>query len=176
MGYLLVRAIRAGKRRFLNKLCTCFYRLSCSKFGAGSHVAWGCWIASPEKVVIGENVYIGPDCEFGTELSEGYLVIDDGVQINRGVTIDYTGGVSIGSGTLISEDTKIYSHTHGKDPRSAPLGIKKTIGSNVWLGARVIILDQCVLLASGSRVGAGAVVSKPVRQASTVVAAKLRAI
>lgn len=115
-------------------------------------------IADPRQVNVGRQCFFGADVEIGSELLTGYLELGDGVQISRRCQLDITGGLRIGNGTLISEAVSIYTHSHGVDPRSMPVGIEKTIGRNVWIGARSIVLDGVKKIGDGAIIGAGAVV------------------
>ena len=89
-------------------------------------------------------------------------LVDEYHEINRDVHLDTTGGLSIGSGVLISEGAVIYTHDHGLDPRSAPDGLPKTIGRNVWIGTRAVILPKCQRIGTGAVIGAGAIVTRDV--------------
>lgn len=160
--YELTRAIRAAKRLTLGKLATAYYQIVCAEFGNQSSVAWGTWIAQPWKVKIKNNVYIGSGVSIGSEYGKELLVIEDNTQINDGVSIDYTGGVLIGRNAFISENTHIYTHTHGLDPRATPTSSKLKIGSDAWIGAHCIILDKCNEIGTNSIIGIRTLVTRDV--------------
>jgi acetyltransferase-like isoleucine patch superfamily enzyme len=74
------------------------------------------------------------------------------------VNIDYTGGLTLGCGVVISEGVKIFTHNHvvdfsGKDESK---GCEKTpliIQDRVWIGARAIIMPGV------NEIGRGALIS-----------------
>ena len=105
---------------------------------------------------------IGESVAMGTELRPAGLVIRDNVQINNSVALDYSGGLTIGARTLISEFVYVSSHDHGLDPRSQPTGLSKEIGEDVWIGARAVILPGCRQIGRGAIIGAGSVVTRDV--------------
>lgn len=92
----------------------------------------------------------------------GVLTLGDGVTISRRVSVDISGDVTIGGGTIVSEDVVIYTHGHTpgdmRHVRTSPL----TIGSGVWIGARAIILPGCSSIGDNATIGAGAVVTHDV--------------
>lgn len=89
-------------------------------------------------------------------------MIEDDAQINTNVVLDFSGGLIVGERTLVSESVIIYTHTHGYLPKSAPAGIKKAIGKDVWIGARAIILPKCQCIGAGAIIAAGSVVATDV--------------
>lgn len=123
----------------------------------------------PKMVHIGSDFFGQHGLEFSSEFSDAKLFVENNVQINRNVKIDYTGNVYIGSDTLISEGVLIYSHSHGLDPRSTAKGIEKRIGDRVWIGSRAIILEGCKYIGEDVIVGAGAVIAKDVPAGSVIV-------
>ncbi len=136
-----------------------------------------------KRVTINRSVYINPSarCRFGSnlsidtkavicsELNDGWMTCGDNVQINRGAWLDISGGLRIGNRVMISSEAVIYTHSHGKDPRSEPIGIEKRIGEDVWIGSRAIVLPCVRDIGNGAIVGAGAVVSRDVQPNEIVV-------
>lgn len=173
--YFFVRAFRAAKWRFLDSVSTGYYRLVCRQVGLGTSIGWGTWILKPWLVSIGSNVYIARDVKITTE-SDSLLLIEDFVHINTSVDIDYTGGGVISNSVLISEGVRIYSHSHGRDPRSTPIPYGKHIGKNVWIGAGCILMHGCESIGDGAIVGAGAVVSRSISEGKIIVPERVREI
>jgi acetyltransferase-like isoleucine patch superfamily enzyme len=95
------------------------------------------------------------------------LTIGDNVSINRGCNLSAAGGLTIGDDVAIGHSCSILTSEHGFSAPDIPIKIQPidfapvAIGSNCWIGARAIILAD-VLLAEGTIVGAGAVVTKSV--------------
>ena len=103
-------------------------------------------ISAPSNIVVGSHVWIG---ELFYAKGEG--------------------GITIGTGTIISRNCEIWTTNHNYDSddlQAIPYDrrfIKKsvTIGENVWIGSRVIILPG-ITIGEGAVIGAGAVVTKDV--------------
>jgi len=96
------------------------------------------------------------------------IEIHPGATIGKRFFIDHGNGVVIGETALIGDDVVIYQgvtlggtgKTRGKR--------HPTIGNNVVIGAGAIVLGD-ITISDNSRIGAGAVVTKPVPQDTTVV-------
>lgn len=107
---------------------------------------------SPENIVIGSDVYIGPE----------------GMYIGHG-------GIEIASGTIIAHKVEITTRNHnydGKNLKSIPYDSeyiykKVLIGENVWIGAHVKILPG-ITIGEGAVIGMGAVVTKDVPKLAVV--------
>lgn len=127
------------------------------------------YIRTPKLVRIGDFCSIGQGVAFGSETGSGIAQLGNGVQINDGVFLDHSGGLTIGDKVLISKNCTIYTHSHGFDPRSAPTPVEKAIGERVWIGSNAIILHSCTDIGAGAIIGAGSVVTKSV-PAGTIVA------
>jgi len=117
----------------------------------------------------GERVYISSKCIIW---GESELQLGDDIGINSFTHIFATGGVKIGSGTLISSNCSIASVTHpiNSSKRIEEPHIEKpvTIGKNVWIGTGAIILPG-VTIGDHAIVGAGSVVTKNVAEKTIVV-------
>lgn len=155
---------------------TFIYRVACRSVGKGSRFHQGIWIGEPRVVEIGENCFLGRGLIASSELVGKTLKIGDRVQINSDVRLDHTGGLTIGNGTLISEQVIIYSHDHGLDPRSKPIAIEKTIGVDVWIGARAIVMPGCREIGDRAIIGAGALVTHDVPEGAIVAGNPARII
>lgn len=89
--------------------------------------------------------------------------------ISKKAMIDLTGNVTLGRYCLIEEGARIYTHYHVHEGK-IPLLIKeriryksKVIRDDVWIYS-AIILPQCAFIAKGVIIGAGAVVTKSIRE------------
>jgi acetyltransferase-like isoleucine patch superfamily enzyme len=107
---------------------------------------------------------------------DGYqnLSLGDNVSINRDCHISAGGGLTIGNDVSIGHATSILTAEHGfsgSGPiKEQPVEYRPvSIGNNVWIGARVIILGG-VSLPDGTIVAAGAVVTKSVEQPNSTIA------
>lgn len=90
------------------------------------------------------------------------LSLDPTARIGRRVSIDTTGDVTIGARTIVSEDALILTHDHFDGLAKRLTVTAKTIGADVFIGARAIILPSCSSIGDGAVVGAGAVVTHDV--------------
>lgn len=157
-----IRLVGKASRRAGLYGATCLHRATLQKVGARSRFQTGVRFANPGIVKVGADCYFWKGCDASAEVGDAPLMIGDGVQINRSVHLDTTGGLSIGARALISEEAVIYTHDHGLDPRSPPVPMGKFIGADVWIGMRAVILPQCQRIGAGAIIGAGAVVTKDV--------------
>jgi acetyltransferase-like isoleucine patch superfamily enzyme len=102
------------------------------------------------------------------------LRIGQRVTINRDCVIQCEGGLEIGDDTMIAHGCSIITSEHGQSTdrpmRDQPIILRPvSIGRDVWLGARVIILGGSVL-ADGSIAAAGAVIKGQFSEPRTIVA------
>lgn len=110
------------------------------------------------RVVFFENISLHPDKT--TRLS---------FAVSGGIYIQAVNGIKIGKNFLFAPGVRIISSNHDflsreKSVESDPI----IIGSNVWLGANVVILPG-VELADGAIVGAGSIVTKSFTQKNSII-------
>lgn len=166
--FFLVRGLRSLRRRLAHGTAYLIYRPCLRALGRRVHFGHAIFIGSPSRVSMGDDVRIGEGCMFGSELDDGELTVGRGVHFNENCRIDFSGGVVIGEDCLISAEVILYSHDHGHDPRSRPVGLPKRIGRNVWIGARAIVMHSCRSIGDNAVIGAGAVVVKNVPAGAVV--------
>lgn len=124
--------------------CAVRRRMLPTRCGPGTRIWDGVQIDSPSKLKIGART-----------------------SINRGSILNCGGGIVIGDDVLIGPGVIIYSQNHEyRDPnvKIADQGyVQKpvTIGNDVWLAARVVVLPG-VTIGDGAVVASGAVVTKSV--------------
>jgi maltose O-acetyltransferase len=118
----------------------------------------------------GGNVNI----ERGAYIGAG-RTISIGSNSNIGINAAIHRGTRIGSNVMMGPEVIIFTTNHRTSSTEIPMidqGYEPTapvtIGDDVWIGARAIILPG-VTVASGSIVGAGAVVSRDVPERAIVV-------
>ncbi len=177
-GFLFgaVYTLWRGYLRLIKELATWFYRRTLHACGRNTVFGTSVYISDPKRVRIGSSCYIGSGVSLSCEHDSGYLSIGDGVQINDGCKIDFTGGVTIEDNALLSNSVAIYSHDHGHDPRSRPVPNALVIERNVWIGAHAIVLPGTERIGQRAIIGAGAVVTRPVAEGAIVAGNPARLI
>ena len=163
-------------RRLGMYYATALHRGQVADLGAGTQIAPWVVFWPPDAVHIGTHCLIQQGVRASAEHGLGGLVIGDHCQINRSVQLDMTGGLTIGSGTLISEGAVLYTHDHGLDPRSHPTCVPKTVGTHVWIGARAVLMPACQHVGDRAVIGAGAVVTQDVPAGAVVAGNPARII
>ena len=113
---------------------------------------------------------------------KAYVNIGENVELGDYVSIDYTGGVSIGSHTTLSRGAIVYTHNHNFQEKEklwhlqgivhSPL----TIGKDVWIGTNSIILANVRYIGKGAIIAAGAIVTKDVEDYCIVAGVPARVI
>lgn len=148
-----------------------FFRIHKGNFqsvGKGSFIFRGVTFRYPNLISIGDNCLINKRVDFVTELTDTQLVLGNNVSVSTDVTIDFTGGLKIGHNVTISRGVSLLTHDHGNNPRSVPKKKPLTIGSNVWLGIGVTVLQSVDYIGDNSIVAAGSLVTKNV-EPNTIV-------
>ena len=117
------------------------------------------------EIILGDRVKVWSHIQT-TQLStggKGKLIIGDNTFINVGTIISARFEVKIGKNVQIAPGVIIMdSDFHGVEDREAEdLATPITIGDNVWLATRAIVLKG-VTIGEGSTIAAGAVVTKDV--------------
>jgi acetyltransferase-like isoleucine patch superfamily enzyme len=163
----------------------------------------GCTIDISGQVKLGKNIYIGDHVTLIVEQGACLEIADDSfigescyikcfggkIEIGRDVSINSKsyingcGGVCIGDNTRIGTQSIIIASNHkfGEPDILVKDSITKQgiiLGENIWLGARVTVLDG-VKISSNSVIGACSLVSKPLDTSGVYVgvpAKKIRAL
>ena len=120
-------------------------------------------IKGGRNIIIGNNFSsMGTDYLYG---NDGVLVIGDNCSINTNVQIGASGGrIVIGDNVMIAPNVVIRASNHGIN-REKPMRFQPhtygeiIIEDDVWIGSNAVITSG-VVLAKGTVVGAGAVVTK----------------
>ena len=127
----------------------------------------------PEKYLINQfhpfqSIAEGRLCfEIPTFRTSWGYVIGNGNGSGLGVNCSVHGPLEIGNKVMMGPDVVILTHTHNIDRTDIPMGdqgsrvAKVTIGNDVWIGMRSIIMPG-VKIGNGAVIGAGAVVTKDV--------------
>lgn len=137
-----------------------------------------CIVDRPWCVEFGERVFLEPDVYLKIVADEAALRLGEHTFVGRGVEFDVMHGISVGRHTLIAPGCFITDHVHGVAPESRideqPCRAEPVvIGSDVWLGARVVVLPG-VRIGDGAVVGANSVVSADVAPMAVFAGAPAR--
>jgi acetyltransferase-like isoleucine patch superfamily enzyme len=98
---------------------------------------------------------------FTTE-GDGIIKLGKKVWINDGVMIFSRVSINIGEHSMIGDQVIIYdSNCHYVNPETPPIEKSVTIGRNVWIGSRAIVLPG-VSIGDHAVIGAGSVVTKDI--------------
>lgn len=115
----------------------------------------------------GRNINVSKSAKFSSQIQIGN---NSGIGPNAQIN----GKVSIGSNVMMGPDVMMYTRNHVFDRTDIPMnqqGVTTekpiSIGDDVWIGARVIILGG-VNIGNGAIIGAGSVVTKNVLPYSIV--------
>mgnify|MGYP005889735365 CR=1 FL=1 len=136
--------------------------------GRGCIVRSGFFCRYPGKIHLGNHVEVGQNVQFTytetpvSEMRQEYSFLKDDVVIGRECIVDFSGGIVMGERSVLSEHCYIETHDHGLDPHASPSAAALTIGRDVWIGTRAIVLPQVHSIGDGSIIGAGAVVTRDV--------------
>ncbi|MFQ6066720.1 MAG: DapH/DapD/GlmU-related protein [bacterium] len=164
------------------------YRGLLGKLGSDCFIEEGVRFRIPQRVFLGDRVFIGKGCDIDVEYPESEIRIGDDVHISRdtiflagvGKTIIHDhvnigprsfiygyGGVEIGKNSLLADNVRVMAGIHRYQDASKLIRLqgalvkKTTIGQDVWLGSSVMVLAG-VTVGDGGVVGAGAVVTKDI--------------
>ncbi|HWE49992.1 MAG TPA: DapH/DapD/GlmU-related protein [Bryobacteraceae bacterium] len=117
----------------------------------------------------------GQNANIGRNASIAFHAVSIGANSSIGPDSFIDSGTIIGDDVMMGRDVLIYTRNHAMAGTDVPMREQGygpvapvTIGDDVWIGARVIILPG-VTIGSGSVLGAGAVVSKNVPPFAIVV-------
>ncbi|MBK7673470.1 MAG: acyltransferase [Candidatus Accumulibacter sp.] len=114
-------------------------------------------------VSVGQSVIVKHNAQFGAGVG---LVIGDRAQLGHNCRLG--NNVTIGCDVVMGPDVIIMTSAHAFEDPYVPVNLQGalpilavTIGDDVWIGTRVIILPG-VTIGRGAVIGAGAVVTKDV--------------
>ena len=128
-------------------------------------------IDANREIILGNRVKVWSHIhktEFHAE-GKGKLIIGDDIFINCGVIISASSQIKIGKNAQITPGVVMmdndFNTVDGNDAEVVPTPV--TIGDNVWLATRVIVLKR-VIIGEGSTIASGAVVTKDIPPHSIV--------
>jgi len=167
--FFLRLPVRIVKNLFI-KLNSLFWKLFLKECGSNVLIELGVKFENPKSVIIKDNVYIGSNSTFGSELNGGIIILENNVHIGRNCKIDHTGDILISKDTLLSENVRILSHTHGYNPKSNPIPKPLIINENCWFGLNSIVTENCNIIAKNTIIATASVISKDFLEENCVIA------
>ena len=150
----------AGWRAGADRLSTLLRVRNLGSVGPAVVIQCGVVIRHPGRIHLSSGVRIGRHAVLTTERAEGSLRIGPDTWIDRDCHIDFSGELEIGTACTLSAGVRLYTHDHGRNPRSEPNPRKLRIGNGVWIGTGAAILQNVGEIGDGSLVAANAVVTK----------------
>lgn len=134
------------------------------------------WVCRPLFAHCGENVNVERGASFAGRTV--YIGSNSGIGINASIGC----GTRIGSNVMMGPEVLIYTQNHCISRVDVPMiqqgytpNSPVTIGDDVWIGARVIILPG-VSIGSGSVLGAGTIIARDVPPRAVVVGNPARVV
>jgi acetyltransferase-like isoleucine patch superfamily enzyme len=149
------------------------WRIRGAKMGKKTNIGRHCIIYRPWRLFVGERTLIEPQVFIKITSDDAAVKFGREVFIGYGTEFDVSKQLWVGDHTLIAPGCFITDHNHRRssDNTIAAQGCECApvhIGSDVWLGAHVVVLPG-VTIGNGAIVGANAVVTKDV-EPMTIVA------
>jgi|SRR5581483_6174685 len=154
--------------RFLAQLRRQLYTFWCARqLGVSRHAidcSGPCVIHGGGKFIVGSNVSLRATPRLPIELycaRDAVLTLEDGCFLNQGVHIACQKHVRIGASVLLADQVLIMDTDFHAVGSQSVQAVAVSIGANVWIGARTIVLKG-VTIGEGAVVGAGSVVTRSV--------------
>lgn len=155
---------------------TLLARGNLGSMGSGAIVQRGVVIRHPGRVHLGERSSLASGVIATSELAGSECRIGNDVIIATDVRLDFSGGLIIRDGVVISEMSVLYTHAHGLDPKSVPRAAPLVIEKDVWIGSKVVVTENCDCIGAGSVVASGSIVTRAIPPAVLVAGAPARVI
>jgi acetyltransferase-like isoleucine patch superfamily enzyme len=112
-------------RKYLDLLSTLIYRFRFKKFGRNSIIQFGCIINYPEKIEIGENVFIANNVWLNAynlrDDNRASLIIKNGVKIGRYCHINAFKDVILEEDVLIADNVYLGDSDHKNSVKDVPI-------------------------------------------------------
>lgn len=157
--------------RLLRDIVTVWPRMRGAHLGIGAYVSRHAMLREYEKITIGDRTSVGRQVELNPQ--GGLIRVGSDCSLQNFCVLYGAGGITIGDDCRIANGVLMVAFNHRFDNldeliRRQPIVAKGiAVESNVWIGARAIILDG-VTIGTGSVVGAGSVVTRNVPRGTIV--------
>jgi acetyltransferase-like isoleucine patch superfamily enzyme len=139
-----------------------------------------CKVERPWCVKVGKRFHAEDGVYLKIVSDKASLTFGDFVFVGRGSEFDVIQEISVGDNTVIAPGCFITDHNHGLSPtrridQQACVADPVTIGTDVWLGANVVVVAG-VKIGDGAVVGANAVVTRDVPSMAIVAGVPARSL
>lgn len=171
----------------LRIICFLFYRIILKQLPSSENGATIFLLIRRIRTFIGGQLLdcCGKGCniEKGADFGSGRGIVI-GNHSGLGINSKVRGPLVIGDDVMMGPDVIILTHHHGTkrtdipmrlQTKDAPAPEKVTIGNDVWIGTRVIIMPG-VTIGDGVIIGAGAIVTKDVPNYTVVAGVPAKVI
>ena len=172
MGKFLQKAFFQLEHKYFAKFFSAIRKMKYSflgmKIGEGTNLP-PVLITWPNRVIIGRNCHLEKGIYFKHDgiWGDGFSIeIGDNVFIGTQCEFNIRLNISVGNNSLIASGSRFIDHDHGIETDTLMRlqhGPEKeiTIGQNVWIGCNVVVLKG-VDIGDGAVIAAGAIVTKNV--------------
>jgi acetyltransferase-like isoleucine patch superfamily enzyme len=153
-------------------------------FGRDSVIEPPVRIDGPERIAIGNGVFVGRDSWLHVEQGPGpvALQVGDGTSIVGHCVLSAARSVRLGRRVLVARGVYVSDHSHAFADRTRAVldqGIDRvaavTIGDGAWLGENVVVCPG-VSIGAGAVIGANSVVTRDVPPHAVAVGAPARVV
>ncbi|WP_027450965.1 acyltransferase [Xylanibacter brevis] len=168
----------------LRFICLFFYRFLLKQLPSSENGAAIFLLIRKIRTCIGGQLldYCGKGCniEKGADFGTG-KGIKLGDNSGLGINCKVRGPLTIGSNVMMGPDVLILTHTHKYDRTDIPMQLQGgevkgvSIGNDVWIGTKSIIMGGC-RIGNGVIIGAAAVVTKDVPDYAVVAGVPAKVI
>lgn len=154
-------------------------RLRGARIGTGSYISPRAVLQEHAHIAVGQRTMVGRHVELVPQ--GGFITIGSDCSLNNYVVLYGAGGITVHDGCRIATGVVIVAFNHEFGDLTRPIhrqpitarGI--VVESDVWIGARAILLDG-VTVGRGSVIGAGSVVTRDVPEYSVVAGNPARVV
>lgn len=125
-------------------------------------VIGGQYVSLKDKVIISENWLIAVYPEFGgsenpVKRNSKGVVIEEGVSVNRNLTIYCAESVKIGKNCMLGSNILITDNDHGMNPELGSYDIQPLVTKETMIEQECWIAQNCCILA-GSHIGRNSII------------------